>query len=41
VADQAKGAAKETWGNAKDAAKQVQPSHKDAATDEFKDRHSA
>jgi len=33
VADQAKGAAKETWGHAKDAVKEVQQSHKDAATD--------
>jgi uncharacterized protein YjbJ (UPF0337 family) len=32
VADQAKGAAKETWGNAKDAVKEVQQSRKDTAT---------
>jgi vacuolar-type H+-ATPase subunit H len=32
VVDQAKGAAKETWGNAKDAAKEVQQSHQNAAT---------
>jgi uncharacterized protein YjbJ (UPF0337 family) len=33
VVDQAQGAAKETWGNAKDAAKEVQQSHKNVATD--------
>jgi uncharacterized protein YjbJ (UPF0337 family) len=32
VADQAKGAAKETWGNAKDAVKEVQQWRKDTAT---------
>jgi uncharacterized protein YjbJ (UPF0337 family) len=33
IIDQAKGAAKETWGNAKDAAQQVQESHKEAAVE--------
>jgi uncharacterized protein YjbJ (UPF0337 family) len=33
VADQAKGATKETWGNAKDAVKEVHQAHKDDATD--------
>ena len=33
VADQAKGATKETWGNAKDGVKEVQQSHKDGAAD--------
>jgi uncharacterized protein YjbJ (UPF0337 family) len=33
VADQVKGAAKETWGDAKDAAKQIHESHKEAAKD--------
>jgi uncharacterized protein YjbJ (UPF0337 family) len=40
VVDQAKGAAKETWGNAKDAAKEVQQSHKDAATDKAHERRN-
>jgi uncharacterized protein YjbJ (UPF0337 family) len=33
VIDQAKGAVKETWGNAKDAAQQVQESNKEAAVE--------
>jgi uncharacterized protein YjbJ (UPF0337 family) len=33
VVDQVKGATKETWGNAKDAAQEVQQSHQNAATD--------
>src|ERR1700689_3086982 len=33
VADQAKGAAKETWGNVKDAAEQVKQSHTEQASD--------
>src|ERR1035438_3937096 len=33
VVDQAKGAAKETWGKAKDAAKEVRQSHQNAAND--------
>jgi uncharacterized protein YjbJ (UPF0337 family) len=43
VVDQAKGAAKEMWGNAKDAAKEVHQSHKDAAivkTHETRDKIS-
>jgi uncharacterized protein YjbJ (UPF0337 family) len=43
VVDQANGAAKETWGNVKDAAKKVQRSHEDAAIDkaqETRDRIS-
>jgi uncharacterized protein YjbJ (UPF0337 family) len=32
VVNQAKGAAKETWGDAKDAAKQIHESHKKAAS---------
>jgi uncharacterized protein YjbJ (UPF0337 family) len=34
VVDQARGPAKETWGNAKDTAKAVRQSHTDTATDE-------
>jgi len=44
LVDQAKGAAKETWGDAKDAAKQVHEAHKkDAAekSNEVRDRVSA
>jgi uncharacterized protein YjbJ (UPF0337 family) len=33
VVDQVKGAAKETWGNAKDASKESQQSHQKVATD--------
>jgi uncharacterized protein YjbJ (UPF0337 family) len=33
VVNQAKGAAKETWGDAKDAAKQIHESHKEAASE--------
>ena len=38
VVDQAKGAAKETWGNAKDASKEVQQSHQKVATDTAHER---
>jgi uncharacterized protein YjbJ (UPF0337 family) len=38
VVDQAKGAVKETWGNAKDAARGVQQSHKNATTDKAHER---
>ena len=38
VVDQAKGAAKETWGNAKDTAKQVQHSHQNVAADKAHER---
>ena len=40
IVDQAKGAAKETWGNAKDAAKEVQQSHKNTATDKAHERRN-
>ena len=40
VVDQAQGAAKETWGNAKDAAKEVQRSHKNVATDKAHERRN-
>jgi uncharacterized protein YjbJ (UPF0337 family) len=40
VADQAKGAAKQTWGNAKDAAKQVQHPHQNVATDKAHERRN-
>jgi uncharacterized protein YjbJ (UPF0337 family) len=40
VVDQAKGAAKETWGNAKDAAKEVQQSRKNAPKDRAQERRN-
>jgi uncharacterized protein YjbJ (UPF0337 family) len=40
VVDQVKGAAKETWGNAKDAAKEVQQSHQTVATDKAYERRN-
>jgi uncharacterized protein YjbJ (UPF0337 family) len=40
VVDQAKGAAKETWGNPKDAAKDVRQSHQNAANDKAHERRN-
>jgi uncharacterized protein YjbJ (UPF0337 family) len=40
VVDQAKGAAKETWGNAKDAANEVKQSRQNAATDKAHERRN-
>jgi uncharacterized protein YjbJ (UPF0337 family) len=40
VVDQVKGAAKETWGNAKDAAKEVKQSHQKVATDKAYERRN-
>jgi uncharacterized protein YjbJ (UPF0337 family) len=40
VVDQVKGAAKETWGNAKDASKEVQQSHQKVATDKAHERRN-
>ena len=40
VVDQVKGAAKETWGNAKNAAQKVQLSHQKAAADKANDRRN-
>ena len=38
--DQVKGAAKETWGNAKDASKEVQQSHQKVSTDKAHERRN-
>ena len=38
--DHAKGVAKETWGNAKEAASEVHQSHEDAATDKAHERRN-
>jgi uncharacterized protein YjbJ (UPF0337 family) len=40
VVDQVKGAAKETWGNAKDAAKEVQQKHQNVAADRAHERRN-
>jgi uncharacterized protein YjbJ (UPF0337 family) len=40
VVDQLKGAAKETWGNAKDASKEAQQSHLKVATDKAHERRN-
>jgi uncharacterized protein YjbJ (UPF0337 family) len=40
VVDQVKGAAKETWGNAKDASKESQQSHQKVATDKAHERRN-
>ena len=40
VVDQVKGAAKETWGNAKDASKEAQQSHHKVATGKAHDRRN-
>ena len=40
VVDQGKGAAKETWGNAKKAAKEVQQSRQNVATDKAHERRN-
>src|SRR6202161_2756703 len=40
VVDQVKGAAKETWGNAKDASREAQQSHQKVATDKAHERRN-